>query len=151
MCQGPSPWCRLPPAPRAAGRKGEALAAFLIRRVLQSIIVVLIVTMITFALLRMIPGNVAVAVMGPQAYRNPAAIAQFDRVYGFNLPWYQQYFVWLSHLLRGDLGFSWKLNQSVASLLANRMPKTIVLVGISVLVALVLAIPIGVIQAVRRN
>src|SRR5579859_5688201 len=107
MCQGPSPWCRLPPAPRAAGRKGEALAAFLIRRVLQSVIVVLIVTMITFALLRLIPGNVAVAVMGPGAYRNPGAIRQFDRVYGFNLPWYRQYFLWLGHLVTGNLGFSW--------------------------------------------
>jgi len=132
-------------------REGEALAAFLIRRGLQAIIVVLIVTMITFALLRMIPGNVAVAVMGPGAYRNPAAIRQFDRVYGFNLPWWRQYFLWLGHLLRGQLGFSWKLNQSVASLLADRLPKTILLVGISTIVALILAIPIGVIQAVRRN
>src|SRR5215468_6539734 len=129
------------PAPQAAGRKGEALAAFLIRRLLQSVIVVL----------RMIPGNPAIAVMGPTAYRNPQAIAQFNKVYGFDLPWYQQYFLWLGHLLRGDLGFSWKLNQSVASLLATRLPKTVILVGLSTLVALILAIPIGVIQAVRRN
>jgi peptide/nickel transport system permease protein len=127
------------------------MAAFLIRRILQAVIVVLIVTMITFALLRMIPGNVAVAVMGPTAYRNPGAIRQFDRVYGFDLPWYRQYFLWLGHLLRGNLGYSWKLNQSVASLLANRLPKTILLVGISTVVALIVAIPIGVIQAVRRN
>jgi peptide/nickel transport system permease protein len=89
--------------------------------------------------------------MGPGAYRNPAAIKQFDSVYGFNLPWYQQYFLWLGHLLQGNLGYSWKLNQSVASLLSNRLPKTVVLVGISTIVALVLAVPIGVIQAVRRN
>jgi peptide/nickel transport system permease protein len=139
------------PAPQAAGRKGVALAAFLIRRVLQSIIVVLIVTMITFALLRSIPGNPAIAVMGSQAYRNPQAIAQFNKVYGFDLPWYRQYLLWLGHLVRGDLGFSWKLNQSVASLLATRLPKTIVLVGVSTLVALILAVPIGVLQAVRRN
>jgi peptide/nickel transport system permease protein len=127
------------------------MAAFLIRRVLQSIVVILIVTLITFALLRMIPGNVAVAVMGPGAYRNPGAIRQFDRVYGFDLPWWRQYLLWLGHLLQGNLGYSWKLNQSVASLLADRLPKTILLVGISTLVALVLAIPIGVVQAVRRN
>ncbi len=127
------------------------MAAFLIRRVLQAIIVVLIVTMITFALLRMIPGNVAVAVMGPTAYRNPGAIRQFDHVYGFDLPWYRQYFLWLGHLLQGNLGYSWKLNQSVASLLANRLPKTIVLVGLSTLIALIVAVPIGIIQAVRRN
>jgi peptide/nickel transport system permease protein len=127
------------------------LTAFLIRRVFQSIIVVLIVTVITFALLRMIPGNPAIAVMGPTAYRNPGAIRQFDKVYGFDLPWYRQYFLWLGNLIRGNLGYSWKLNQSVASLLANRLPKTIILVGISTLLALVVAIPIGVIQAVRRN
>lgn len=127
------------------------MAAFLIRRVLQAIIVVLLVTMITFGLLRMIPGNPAIAVMGPAAYRNPQAIAQFNKVYGFDLPWYQQYFLWLGHLVRGDLGFSWKLNQSVASLLGSRLPKTIILVGVATLVALVLAVPIGVIQAVRRN
>ena len=148
---GLTPVAPVTPAPRAAGRKGEALAAFLIRRVLQSIVVVLIVTMITFALLRSIPGNPAIAVMGPSAYRNPQAIAQFNHVYGFDLPWWRQYFLWLGHLLRGQLGFSWKLNQSVASLLADRLPKTILLVGISTIVALILAIPIGVIQAVRRN
>jgi peptide/nickel transport system permease protein len=94
------------------------LVAFLIRRVLQSIVVLVIVTMITFALLRMIPGNVAVAVMGPGAYRNPEAIRLFNSEYGFNLPWYRQYLLWLGHLARGNLGYSWTLNQSVASLLA---------------------------------
>jgi peptide/nickel transport system permease protein len=139
------------PAPQAGTGKGPALVAFFVRRVLQSIVVLLIVTMITFALLRMIPGNVAVAVMGPGVYRDPAAIKLFNAEYGFNLPWYQQYFLWLGHLARGNLGYSWTLNQSVTSLLAVRLPKTIVLVGVSTILALVLAIPIGVIQAVRRN
>jgi peptide/nickel transport system permease protein len=119
--------------------------------VLQAIFVVLLLTMITFGLLRMIPGNPAIAIMGPEAYRNPLAIAQFDRVYGFNLPWYHQYWLWLSHLLRGNLGYSWKLNQSVASLLSTHLPKTVFLVGISTVLALILAVPIGVWQAVRRN
>ena len=105
----------------------------------------------TFALLRAIPGNVAVAIMGPGAYRDPAAIKLFDNTYGFNKPWYSQYLLWLSHLVRGNLGYSWNLNQSVASLLANRLLKSVVLVGISTILALIIAIPIGVIQAVRRN
>jgi peptide/nickel transport system permease protein len=127
------------------------VAAFLIRRVLQAVVVLLIVTMITFALLRMIPGNVAVAVMGPTVYRDPGAIRVFNADYGFNLPWYRQYFLWLGNLLRGNLGFSWTLNQSVASLLKNALPKTILLVGTSIVLAIVVAIPIGVLQAVRRN
>jgi peptide/nickel transport system permease protein len=127
------------------------VTVFLLRRVLQSIVVILLVTVITFALLRAIPGNPAIAILGPNSFRNPAAIRQFDQQYGFDLPWYSQYWLWLRHLLTGNLGFSWKLNQSVASLLSDHLPKTIFLVGISTILALVLAVPVGVIQAVRRN
>jgi len=127
------------------------LVVFLIRRVVQALVVLLLVTIITFALLRMSPGNVAVAIMGPSVYRDPAAIKLFDTTYGFNKPWYSQYLLWLAHIAQGNLGYSWKLNQSVVSLLAVRLPKTIALVGISTIVALIVAIPIGTIQAVRRN
>jgi peptide/nickel transport system permease protein len=123
----------------------------MIRRVLQALGVLLIVTVITFILLRLIPGNPAIAVMGPQAYRNPAAIAQFDRVYGFDKPWYGQYWLWLDNLLHFHLGYSWKLNQSVQSLLSNHLPKTVFLVGSAIVLALIFAIPIGMVQAVRRN
>src|SRR5215467_2620307 len=87
-----------------AGTERAALAAFLVRRALQAIVVLLIVTMITFALLRMIPGNVAIAVMGPNAYRDPGAIRVFNADYGFNLPLYRQYFLWLDNLLQSRLG-----------------------------------------------
>jgi len=125
--------------------------SYLIRRLFQSVIVLLIVTMITFALLRLIPGNVAIAILGPAAYRNPQIIAQFDAQYGFNKPWIVQYGMWLWHLVNGNLGFSWTLDQSVASLLGQRLPKTIILVGESTVIALVIAIPVGLWQAVRRN
>jgi peptide/nickel transport system permease protein len=127
------------------------VALFIVRRLLQAIIVILLVTLITFALLRAIPGNVAVAIMGPSVYRDPAAIKLFDDTYGFNKPWYIQYLLWLSHLVRGNLGYSWNLNQSVASLLGQRLLKSVVLVGSSTIIALIIAIPIGMFQAVRRN
>ncbi len=111
----------------------------------------LLVTMITFILLRAIPGNVAVAILGPAAYRNPAALAQFNAQYGFDQPWFRQYLLWLGHLLQGNLGFSWTLDQSVSSLLANRLPKTIILVGSATIIALLIAVPVGLWQAVRRN
>jgi peptide/nickel transport system permease protein len=127
------------------------LVGFFIRRLLQAVIVVLLVTMITFALLRAIPGNVAIAILGPTAYRNPAEVAAFNAQYGFDKPWIAQYLLWLGHLLQGNLGFSWKLDQSVASLLGQRLPKTIILVGFSTIIALIVAVPIGLWQAVRRN
>ena len=127
------------------------MVTYLLRRVLQSVVVVLLVTVITWGLLRLIPGNVAVAVMGPGAYRNPGAIKVFDADYGFNLRWYRQYLVWLGNLLRGNLGYSWKSGQSVASLLATALPRTVLLVGPAILLALAVAIPMGVIQAIRRH
>ena len=127
------------------------MALFIVRRVLQAIVVLLIVTIIVFALLRAIPGNVAIAILGPSAYRNPAAIKLFDQTYGFDKPWYSQYLLWLGHLVQGNLGYSWNLNQSVVSLLGDRLPKSVVLVGISTILALIIAIPVGMIQAVRRN
>ena len=127
------------------------MLGFLVRRILQAAVVVLIVTVITFLLLRLIPGNVAIAVLGPASYRNPATLAAFNAQYGFDKPWFQQYLLWLGHLLRGDLGYSWTLNQSVSSLLSQRLPKTIALVGISTILALIVAVPIGMWQAVRRN
>ncbi len=127
------------------------MIGFLSRRILQAAVVVLIVTAITFILLRAIPGNVAIAVLGPASYRNPAALAAFNAEYGFDKPWFQQYLLWLGHLLRGNLGFSWTLDQSVSSLLAQRLPKTVALVGISTILALLVAVPIGMWQAVRRN
>jgi peptide/nickel transport system permease protein len=127
------------------------LIGFFIRRILQAAIVVLLVTVITFILLRAIPGNPAIAILGPSAYRNPAALAQFNAQYGFDKPWFSQYLLWLGHLLQGNLGFSWKLDQSVASLLGQRLPKTVILVGLSTIIALVIAVPVGLWQAVRRN
>jgi peptide/nickel transport system permease protein len=124
---------------------------FLVRRVAQAVVVVLLVTVITFILLRAIPGNVAVAILGPSGFRNPALLAAFNREYGFDKPWFAQYLVWLGHLLHGNLGFSWTLDQSVSSELGQHLPKTIILVGLAIILALIVAVPVGMWQAVQRN
>jgi peptide/nickel transport system permease protein len=124
---------------------------FLVRRIAQAVVVVLLVTVITFILLRAIPGNVAVAILGPSGFRNPALLAAFNREYGFDKPWFDQYLMWLGHLLHGNLGFSWTLDQSVSSELGQHLPKTIILVGLSIILALVVAVPVGLWQAARRN
>ena len=127
------------------------MIGFLVRRIAQAVVVVLLVTVITFILLRAIPGNVAVAILGPSGFRNPALLAAFNREYGFDQPWFDQYLMWLGHLLHGNLGFSWTLDQSVSSELGQHLPKTIILVGLSIILALVVAVPVGLWQAARRN
>lgn len=125
------------------------MTAYLLRRIGQAIVVLFIVTVITFILLHLLPGGPARAELGPQA--TPTAIASFNAEHGFDRGLWTQYWTWLNDLLHGNLGYSFKENQSVASLLADRLPKTALLAGLSVLIAVLIAIPLGIVQAWRRN
>jgi peptide/nickel transport system permease protein len=82
---------------------------------------------------------------------NKATIDAFNHENGFDKPWIEQYLTYIGHLLQGNLGFSYKLNQPVVSLLQERWPRSAYLSGISLVLAVVIAIPLGVYQAVRRN
>ena len=109
----------------------------------------LLVTLIVFVLLQLLPGGAARAALGPKA--TPEQLAQFNHDNGLDQPIWQQYLIWLRHLLEGDLGYSYRLNQSVSSLIGERLPKTILLNLLALVIAVAIAIPIGVMQAVRRN
>ena len=75
----------------------------------------------------------------------------FNKQNGLDRPLPAQYWTWLTQVIRGNLGFSYVLNESVRSLLAQRLPKTAFLAGAATLLALLVAIPIGLLQAARRN
>jgi peptide/nickel transport system permease protein len=122
---------------------------YLIRRFGQAIIVILGVTFIVFILSQLIPGGQARAALGPRA--TPSQISNFNIINGYNQPLWVQYWHYLLGLLKGNLGYSYKNNQSVTSLIAQRLPKTLVLLGVSTILALFIAIPLGMSQAVRRN
>jgi peptide/nickel transport system permease protein len=77
-------------------------------------------------------------------------VAYYNHLYGFDRPFVVQYGKWVWQLLQGNLGYSVKLNQSVVSLVAQDLPKTVVLVAIGTVLSLIVAIPLGVYQAVRR-
>ncbi len=125
------------------------MTAYLVRRVLQAIVVLIGVSLIVFLLLQALPGGPARAAL--QLRANPATIHAFDVQYGLLKPLPVQYLTWLGQLLRGNLGFSYKQNQSVDSLLRENLPRTLLLVGSSTIIALLVAIPMGTYQAVRRN
>lgn len=125
------------------------MIGFIIRRLGQAIIVTLGVTVITFALLHLLPGNLARDVLGNRA--TPQLIAQFTHENGLDKPVYTQYWLFLEKLLHGNLGYSYQFNRSVDSLLASELPRDLVLGGLSLIFSLVIAIPVGIAQAVRRN
>jgi len=121
---------------------------FLIRRILQALLIVFLVTVFTLALVHLFPGGPIRSLLGPRA--TPEQVAYYNRLYGFDQPFYVQYLKWVGQLLHGNLGYSPKLNQTVTSLIAQDLPKTIVLVFLGLLVSLLFGIPLGLYQAVKR-
>jgi peptide/nickel transport system permease protein len=122
---------------------------YLVRRVGQAIAVVIGVMILTFIMIHLEPGSAARAVLGLKA--TPARIAIFDSTYGLNKPLYQQFFMYVQQVLHGNLGISYSLQQPVATLIAQRLPRDALLLGLSTVLALVIALPMGIFQAVRRN
>jgi len=127
---------------------GGAMTTFLIRRVLQAIIVLIFVTLITMWLIHLVPGGPVVALVGLRA--TPAQIAYYNHLYGFDQPVWVQYWKWVSQFAQGNFGYSVKNNLSVASEIAQYLPKTLVLVGLGLVVSLIFGIPLGIYQAVKR-
>jgi peptide/nickel transport system permease protein len=130
-------------------KDNETVVGFLIRRVGQSIFVLFIVTASTLGLVHLFPGGPVRALLGTRA--SPSLVNYYNNLYGFDKPFYEQYLKWVGQLLHGNLGFSDKLNLSVANLMAQDLPKTAILAILGFLVALLFGIPLGVYQAVRRN
>jgi peptide/nickel transport system permease protein len=122
---------------------------YLARRCGQSVVVLILVSMIVFGLMQLLPGGPARAILGTHA--TPTAIAAFNQANGLDSPLPVQYWHWLTGVLTGNLGFSYVLNQPVASLLGQRLPKTAFLAGVSVVLALLIAVPVGLYQASRQN
>jgi peptide/nickel transport system permease protein len=125
------------------------MISYVIRRVGQAIIVLVGVTVIVFILQHLLPGSIARAIIGPRA--SALQISEFNRQYGLNRPLPVQYFSFLNQLIHGNLGYSFKQNMSVDAIVVHDLPNDLLLVGVSLVLALALAIPVGVMQAVRRN
>jgi peptide/nickel transport system permease protein len=124
------------------------MIGFLIRRILQTLVVLFFVTVFTLFLVHLFPGGPIRAMLGQRA--TVQQVAYYNNLYGFNKPFYVQYVKWIGQLLHGNLGFSNKLNMSVTALIAQDLPKTIVLVLLGTIVSLVFGIPLGLYQAVKR-
>ena len=125
------------------------MTRFLTLRALQALAVLVVVSVAVFGLLHALPGTPARAILGPRA--TAVAVAAFNRQNGFDLPLPLQYLHYLLRCLHGDLGFSYRRNEPVSRLLAATVPRTLLLVGSSTLLAAAVAVPVGLAQAVRRN
>ncbi|KAB8189632.1 ABC transporter permease subunit [Nonomuraea phyllanthi] len=125
------------------------MTRYLLTRLGQALVIVILVTLITFVILHLLPGGAARAILGKEATLQQ--IAAFNHEMGYDRPLWEQYAMYLQRLVQGDLGYSFQLNQSVAEAIVQRLPKTMLLSLASTLLAVVVAVPLGVVQAVRRN
>jgi peptide/nickel transport system permease protein len=125
------------------------VSAYLLRRIGSSIVVLIGISIFMYLLLHVVFPSPARLALGLRA--NNAQIAAFNKANGFDRPVFDQYLTYINGLLHGNLGYSYAENQTVAGLFQERLARSIYLSGISLLFAILIAIPLGVFQAVRRN
>jgi peptide/nickel transport system permease protein len=122
---------------------------YLIQRLAISAITLAVISMIVFTGVRMIPGDPARVMAGTEA--DEAGLAEVREKYGLNDSVPVQYIRWIGLALRGDLGESIRTRETVTKTVAGKLPITLELACLSILLALTIAIPVGVLSAVRRN
>lgn len=131
------------------------MTAYVVRRLLWMVPILLGVSVITFAMLKNVPGD-PVSQMVATRRSGGARATQADRErlarqYGLDKPVYIQYVDWLQELARGNLGTSFESNRPVLELILERLPNTMKLAGISFVLTLLIALPLGIISAVKQN
>jgi peptide/nickel transport system permease protein len=125
------------------------VAAALIKRLLLAIPTLFGMSIVIFAILRLVPGDPVSAVLGLNA--TPALAKQMRHRFHLDEGIVPQYVHWLGGVLRGDFGYDYRSDQAITHLLAQALPVTLELVVVSLLLAIVVAIPVGVFAAVRRR
>ena len=125
------------------------MAKTILKRVLQIIPVLFVVVTFTFMLTRMIPGDPATMMLGPQA--SPDAIALMKEKLGLNKPMLQQYIDYFLGIFQGDFGYSYSYSSSVMPLIMGKIPATLSITLTGLILALLVGVPIGVESAVKQN
>jgi len=122
---------------------------YIIKRLIAMLPVLALVSLIVFTIIHLTPGDPALIMLGEEA--TPQALAALRHELGLDQPLPVQYLVWLSHVLRGDLGRSIRTNQPVIEAITQRLPVTLELTTLAMVISIMAAIPAGIISATRRN
>ncbi|HEY7908938.1 MAG TPA: ABC transporter permease [Thermomicrobiales bacterium] len=124
---------------------------YLARRLLQVVFVLFGVSVAVFMMLRLIPGDVVDVILGTEGKASPERLAELRKLFGLDRPLYAQYLTWLGNLLHGDLGRSIRTSRPILPDILARLPVTFQLAGLAMIFSLLVAIPLGVLSAVRPD
>ncbi|MXR33188.1 ABC transporter permease [Pseudomonas sp. PICF6] len=122
---------------------------FILRRLLSAIPTLILVSLFVFTLQKLLPGDPVLAMAGEE--RDPAVMEYLRDKYRLNDPIPVQYLNWVGNVLTGDFGTSLRTEQPVTTLLASKLPVTLELAVLALLIALLIGIPTGIISAVRKG
>jgi peptide/nickel transport system permease protein len=122
---------------------------FLLRKAGTLVATLFMVALIAFTVFRLIPGDPALLILGVEA--DPAAVATLHHQLGLDEPLYRQFGHWLGGILTGNLGDSLRLSHPVSLLIQQRLPVTVGLAALAMLIAAGLAIPLGVVAATHKG
>ena len=129
------------------------MSGYLTFRLLRGALVIVLISVMTFVIMRLMPGDPVYLLLGEgQVQITEAQIAAIRQKWGLDLPYYQQYFVWAGNLLRGDFGTSLiRSGVPVRQIIFEAMPVTALLNFYALGLALLVAVPLGIASATRRN
>src|SRR5215211_3659477 len=125
------------------------MATYILKRLVAMLPVLLLVSVVIFSLLHLTPGDPVVVMLGEEA--TPESRESLRRELGLDRPLPIQYGVWLGRVLQGDLGRSIRTHQPVSEAILQRLPVTLELSLLAMVVSLTIALPAGIVAAVRRN
>ena len=118
-------------------------------RFAQVVPTLLLVSILVFCLQQLMPGDPALVLAGEE--RDPEVLEQIRRELKLDQPLVMQYFYWITNVLQGDLGFSWRIRQPVTELVATKLPVTLQLASMAFVIAVCIGVPMGVLSAVKKN
>jgi peptide/nickel transport system permease protein len=126
-----------------------SVTQYILRRLIQSLFIIWGCATLVFFMLRLVPGDPVLQMLGPEY--TPAAATALRQKLGLDQPLYIQYAKWFGGILRGDLGGSIASGEQVSDAIKSGLPKTLSLAGLSFLIATIIAVPTGIVAALRRN
>ncbi|MFL0361787.1 ABC transporter permease [Pseudobacillus sp. 179-B 2D1 NHS] len=126
------------------------MTSYIIRRLLFLVPILFIVSVLIFGMSRLVPGDPAIIMAGGHQ-TSPEVLDNIREKYHLNKPVIEQYAIWLKNVAVGDLGESFKMKQSVTNMIVERLPLTFQLIVMSMIFTLIIAIPLGILSAVKKN
>ncbi len=127
------------------------MALYTLRRLVIAIPTLIGVTIVVFLMVHLIPGNVVQIMLGTRTDITPAQLHQLYRLYGINRPLWEQYWLWFSGLVRGNLGFSLRTGLPIAALIGPAFVVTAELAAGALVMAVIVAVPLGIVAALHQR